>query len=204
MNSVRNGVPLFFLRTCVSIVFPFSSSGWSLIPGGCRGAWRGVREHSCSRTTMAFHRLGLASAEPLRNSGQIHLLLVGLLLQVLSVLAFSTLQSHYHPGWLSRAQTFAEISYLLMSQTTLDLGFYMPPSLCQFNEMLNVREDQVRLIHHVQSDSNLNLPPIVRTYLLFHVTLSVTDLFCNCCIVWCIPSRRCEMVYLTHPLLLTV
>ena len=46
-----------------------------------------------------------------------------------------------------------------MSQTTLDLGFYMPPPLCQFNEMLNVREDQVCLIQHVQSDSNLNPPP---------------------------------------------
>lgn len=138
MNSVRNGVPLFFLRTCVSIAFPFSSSGWGLIPGGCRGAWRGVWEHNCSRATAAFHRLGLASAEPLRNSGQIHLLLIGLL-QVLSVLAFSTLQSHYRPEWLSRAQTFAEISYLLMSQTALGWGFYTPPPLCQFNKMLNVR-----------------------------------------------------------------
>ena len=147
MNSVRNGVPLFFLQTCVSIAFPFSSSGWGLIPGGCRGVWRGVWEHNGSRTTAAFHRLGLASAEPLRNSGQIHLLLVGLLLQVLSVLAFSTLQSHYHPEWLFQSWTFAEISYLLMSQTALGLGFYTPSPLCQFNEMLNVREDQVHLIH---------------------------------------------------------
>lgn len=63
------------------------------------------------------------------------------------------------PRMTFQSQTFAEISYLLMSQTALGLGFYTPPPLCQFNEMLSVREEQVHLIHHVQSDSNLDSPP---------------------------------------------
>lgn len=64
---------------------------------------------------------------------------------------------------------------------------------------------KVRLIHHVQSDSNLDFFfPTPRTYIVFHVTVRVTDLFCNCCMIFCIPSRRCEMAYLTSSLLLAL
>ena len=190
-------------------VFPllstFSSSGWGLTPCGCLGEWGGVWERNCSRLTTAFYRLGPASTEPLRNSRQISLLLIGLLLQVLHFVAFSTLPSHYHSERFSRVRTFVEISYLLMSQTTLDLGFYTLPPLCQFNEMLNVREGQGAF----NPPCSIRLKswfffPTPRTYTVFHVTVSVTDLFYNCCIIFCIPSRRCEMVYLTYPLLLDV
>lgn len=122
-------------------------------------------------------------ARSLRNSRQIGLLLIGLLLQVLDSVAFSTLPSHYHSERLSRVRTFVEISYLLMSQTTLDLGFYTLPPLHQFNEMLNVTEGQG--VFNPPCSIRLQswfFFPTPRTYIVFHVTVRVTDLFCNCCI----------------------